>query len=201
VSEVQDPELLASELSASSLPISGLPVDERTFPVGDELDRIAFHNMLEYAAEAIYFKDLQSRFIAVSRTLAMSMGREPQEIVGLTDFDIFTDEHASVAYADEQRVIATGISMLDKEEHETWPDRGDTWVTSNKRPLRDFDGRIIGTFGLRRDITRTVIAERDAISAADALALAHADLSRVEAQLRTVLDTSADATPTCATST
>ena len=36
-------------------------------------------------------------------------------------------------------------------------------------------------------------AERDAVSAADALAVAHADLSRVEAQLRTVLDTSADA--------
>ena len=98
----------------------------------------------------------------MSHTLATLMGREREELLGLTDFDIFTDEHASVAYADEQRVIATGIPMLDKEEHETWPDRGDTWVTSNKRPLRDFDGRIIGTFGLRRDITRTVNAERDA---------------------------------------
>ncbi len=188
MSERQDPAP-----SAAGLVATGAPVDERPFPVGDELDRIAFHNMLEYAAEAIYFKDLQSRFIAVSRTLAAMMGREPQELVGLTDFDIFTDEHASAAYADEQRVIATGISMLDKEERETWPDRGDTWVTSNKRPLRDFDGHIIGTFGISRDITRTVNAEHEAMSAADALALAHADLSRVEAQLRTVLDTSADA--------
>jgi diguanylate cyclase (GGDEF)-like protein/PAS domain S-box-containing protein len=177
-----------TELPASDRPFS---VDE--VPVGDEIDRIAFHNMLEYAAEAIYFKDLQSRFIVVSRTLARLMGREPEELLGLTDFDIFTDEHASAAYADEQRVIATGVAMLDKEEHETWPDRADTWVTSNKRPLRDFDGRIIGTFGIRRDITRTVNAERDAVSAADALAIAHADLSRVEVQLRTVLDASVDA--------
>ena len=183
MSEFRDPEL----------PASALPFAERPYPVGDELDRIAFHNMLEYAAEAIYFKDLQSRFIAVSRSLATRMGREPEELLGRTDFDIFTDEHASAAYADEQRVIATGISMLDKEERETWPDRGDTWVMSNKRPLRDLDGGIIGTFGIRRDITRAVIAERDAMSATDALALAHADLSRVEAQLRTVLDTSADA--------
>ena len=186
-------ELEDRAMPASAGHASGLPVDERPFPVGHELERIAFHNMLEYAAEAIYFKDLQSRFVAVSRTLATMMGREPGELVGLTDFDIFTDEHASAAYADEQRVIATGISLLGKEERETWPDRGDTWVTSNKRPLRDFDGRIIGTFGIRHDITRTVNAERDAMSAADALALAHADLSRVEAQLRTVLDTSADA--------
>jgi diguanylate cyclase (GGDEF)-like protein/PAS domain S-box-containing protein len=173
--------------------VTELPASERPLPVGDELDRIAFRNMLEYAAEAIYFKDLQSRFIAVSRALATLMGREPEELVGLTDFDIFTDEHASAAYADEQQVIATGVPMVDKEERETWPDRGDTWVTSNKRPLRDVDGRIIGTFGIRRDITRTVNAERDAVSAADALAVAHTDLSRVEAQLRTVLDASADA--------
>ena len=173
--------------------VTELPVPGRPYPVGDELDRIAFHNMLEYAAEAIYFKDLQSRFIAVSRALATVHGREPEELLGLTDFDLFTAEHASAAYADEQRVIATGVSLLGKEERETWPDRGDTWVTSNKRPLRDLDGYIIGTFGISRDISRTVNAEQDAVRTADALALAHADLSRVEAQLRTVLDASTDA--------
>ena len=170
-----------------------VPVPERPYPVGDELERIMFRNMLDHAAEAIYFKDLQSRFIAVSRALATVHRREPEELLGLTDFDVFTAEHASAAYADEQRVIATGISMLGKEERETWPDRGDTWVTSTKRPLRDLDGDIIGTFGMSRDISRTVNAEQDAVRTADALALTHADLSRVEAQLRTVLDTSTDA--------
>ena len=170
-----------------------VPVPERPYPVGDELERIMFRNMLDHAAEPIYFKDLQSRFIAVSRALATVHGREPEELLGLTDFDVFTAEHASAAYADEQRVIATGIAMLGKEERETWPNRGDTWVTTNKRPLRDLDGDIVGTFGISRDISRTVNAEQDAVRTADALALTHADLSRVEAQLRTVLDTSTDA--------
>jgi diguanylate cyclase (GGDEF)-like protein/PAS domain S-box-containing protein len=173
--------------------VTEVPVPERPYPVGDELERIMFRNMLDHAAEPIYFKDLQSRFIAVSRALATVHGREPEELLGLTDFDVFTAEHASAAYADEQRVIATGIAMLGKEERETWPNRGDTWVTTNKRPLRDLDGDIIGTFGISRDISRTVNAEQDAVRTADALALTHADLSRVEAQLRTVLDTSTDA--------
>jgi diguanylate cyclase (GGDEF)-like protein/PAS domain S-box-containing protein len=193
VSELPDRELPVSERPVSGLPVSGLPVHEKPYPVGEELGRIAFHNMLEYASEAIYFKDMQSRFVAVSRALSAMIGREPEELLGLTDFDIFTAEHASAAYADEQRVIATGIAMLGKEERETWPDRGDTWVTSNKRPLRDLDGHIIGTFGISRDVSRTVHAEQDARRAADALTIAHTDLSRVEAQLRTVLDTSADA--------
>jgi diguanylate cyclase (GGDEF)-like protein/PAS domain S-box-containing protein len=166
--------------------------DERPPLAGHELEQIVLRNMLNDATEAIYFKDLHSRFIAVSRSLAKLHGRQPDEILGLTDFDLFTPEHANEAYADEQQVIATGIPLLNKEERETWPDRGDTWVTSNKRPLRDADGTIIGTFGLSRDITRRVNAEEDAASTADALTLSHAELGRVESQLRTVLDTSAD---------
>ncbi|HEY0871099.1 MAG TPA: diguanylate cyclase, partial [Acidothermaceae bacterium] len=177
---------MARELHASD------PAVERPYPVGPELEQVVLRNMLNDAAEAIYFKDLQSRFIAVSRALATLHGREPEELLGLTDFDLFTPEHAGAAYADEQRVIATGVPLLNKEEKETWPDRGDTWVTSNKRPLRDLDGVIIGTFGLSRDITRRVTAEQDATRAADELALTHAELGRVEAQLRTVLDTSSD---------
>jgi diguanylate cyclase (GGDEF)-like protein/PAS domain S-box-containing protein len=173
------------------LPASG-HADGRPYPVGQELEQIAFRNMLQDAAEAIYYKDLQSRFIAVSRAFAARRGLEPEEFLGLTDFDVYTAEHASAAFADEQQIIASGIPMLDKEERETWPDGSETWVTSNKRPLRDLDGTIIGTFGLSRDITRRVTAEEDAASTADALALSHAELGRVEAQLRTVLDTSAD---------
>src|SRR5450755_4268485 len=177
---------MARELHASD------SAGERPYPIGHELELIAFRNMLHDATEAIYFKDLESRFVAVSRALAVLHGREPDALLGLTDFDVFTPEHASEAYADEQQIIATGIPMLNKEEKETWPNRGDTWVTSNKRPLRDHDGTIIGTFGLSRDITRRVNAEVDAASIADALFLAHAELGPVEAQLRTVLDTSSD---------
>ena len=37
-----------SELPDPELPASPRPVGELPYPVGDELDRIAFHNMLEY---------------------------------------------------------------------------------------------------------------------------------------------------------
>ena len=49
----------------------------------------------------IYFKDLDSRFIAVSRTLAEVHGREDSsELIGLTDRDLFSSEHAEGALAD-----------------------------------------------------------------------------------------------------
>ncbi|MFI5844511.1 EAL domain-containing protein [Catenuloplanes sp. NPDC051500] len=150
-------------------------------------------NLLDATDEVIYFKDLQSRFVWLSKAWGALTGGKPEELIGLSDFDLYGHEHAAEAYADEQRIIATGEPVVNKQEHETWPDRPDRWVTSTKFPLRDDDGRIIGTFGISRDITRLVEAEREATRNAAALASAHAEISRVEAQLRTVLDTSADA--------
>ena len=57
------------------------------------------------------------------------------------------------AMADEQEILRTGQPVLDKEEKETWPDGRTTWVATTKMPLYDEAGRIVGTFGISRDIT------------------------------------------------
>lgn len=159
----------------------------------DELEKVCARNLLAATDEIIYFKDLQSRFIMLSRAWGTITGRDPEELLGLTDFDVYEHEHAAAAYADEQQIIATGVPMVNKQERETWPDRAPRWVTSTKTPLRDSAGRIIGTFGISRDITRLIHAEEEARRNAGALTVAHAELSRAETQLRTVLDTSPDA--------
>ena len=102
----------------------------------------------------IYFKDLKSRFIRVNEALAKHFGQaSPDDLVGKTDFDFFTQEHAQAAYEDEQRIIQTGTPILNLVEKETWPDRPPTWVSTTKMPLRDDHGTIVGTFGLSTDIT------------------------------------------------
>ena len=80
-------------------------------------------------------------------------------MVGKSDFDLFSDEHALQAFEDEKRIMQTGEPVIDLEERETWPDRPDTWVSTTKMPLRDAQGRIIGTFGVSRDITARKRAE------------------------------------------
>jgi sigma-B regulation protein RsbU (phosphoserine phosphatase) len=88
-----------------------------------------------------------------------------EEIVGRTDFDFFTPEHARQAFLNEQNIIATGKPMVGIEEKETWPDRPDTWVSTTKMPFRNKKGETLGTFGLSRDITE-VKKYRDALQAA-----------------------------------
>ncbi len=109
--------------------------------------------LLQNVPDHIYFKDTESRFMRISRAQAEIFGlSDPSQAVGKTDFDFFTEDHARPAYEDEQEIIRTG-RPLSKEEKETWPDRPDTWVLTTKMPLRDKEGKIIGTFGISRDIT------------------------------------------------
>lgn len=117
-------------------------------------ERHLLHTLMDNIPDSIYFKDTKSRFIRASRALARKIGlTNPNDIIGKTDFDIFTKEHAQQAYDDERNILKTGVPEIDIEEKETWADSRITWVSTTKMPLCADDGQIIGTFGVSRDIT------------------------------------------------
>lgn len=119
-------------------------IEEQTF----------FQTLMDNIPDRIYFKNLQSRFIRANQALAIHLGvNKPSELIDKTDFDYFSEEHASPAYKDEQQIISTGQPIINLEEIETWADRQSMWVSTTKMPFRDSTGRIIGTFGISRDIT------------------------------------------------
>jgi PAS domain S-box-containing protein len=116
--------------------------------------------LLDNIPDAIYFKDKQSRFLKVSRTMNQMYGfPNPNEIIGKTDFDLFTTEHAQPAYDDEQRIIETGKPIIGKLEKETLPDGRINYVSTTKIPLRDAHDQIIGTMGMSRLVTELVEAQ------------------------------------------
>jgi PAS domain S-box-containing protein len=134
--------------------------DEVGLPVAAQIGRV--RRFFEAAFERLRqdFKDTASRFLRVNQALAQRFGfRSPDEALGRTDFELFTEEHARQAYEDEQQILRTGQPLIGKEEKETWPDGHITWVSTTKMPLRDRQGQIIGTFGISRDITKRRQAE------------------------------------------
>jgi PAS domain S-box-containing protein len=102
---------------------------------------------------SIYFKDKQSRFLKVSNEMAKKHSTTTDALIGKTDFDFFSTEHAQQAFNDEQNIIRTGIPLIDIEEKETYPDGSISWVSTTKMPFRDADGSMIGTFGVSRNVT------------------------------------------------
>jgi diguanylate cyclase (GGDEF)-like protein/PAS domain S-box-containing protein len=111
--------------------------------------------LMDTIPDSIYFKDRSSRFTRINKAAATSYGvSDPNQAVGRSDFDYFTDEHATQAYRDEQEIVRSGLPLVNVEEKETRPDGENRWVSTTKMPLRDTEGRIIGTFGVSRDITQ-----------------------------------------------
>jgi two-component system, sensor histidine kinase and response regulator len=124
------------------------------------LELTCMSNLLA-SQERVYFKDRLSRFLLVSDgwVAAYAPGRTAEDLIGKTDFDVFSREHAAAAFEDEQQIIRSGEPIADKVERETYGGRPDAWVSTTKMPLRDEDGEIIGTFGISRDVTAQVRAE------------------------------------------
>ncbi len=123
-------------------------------------EQALMRTLMDTTPDHIYFKDRESRFIRMNRAQAQRFGLDaPEEALGKTDFDFFSEEHAQQAYHDEQEIIRTGEPVVGIEEKETWPDGSVSWVLSTKMPLRDETGAIVGTFGISRDITTHKQAE------------------------------------------
>ena len=122
-------------------------------------DEFLLKHLLDYVPEQIYFKDLESRFIRLSDSSARLFGLDsPEQAIGKKDSDFFSAEHARMALEGEQEIIRTGRT-LNIEEKETRPNQPDRWVLTTKMPMYDANGKIIGTFGISRDITDRKFAE------------------------------------------
>ncbi len=128
------------------------------FSSREEVERLCIDNLLTAAAERVFFKDLHGRYIMVSAgwLAAEGGGRPLEEILGKTDFDIFSPDYARVSQAEETQVIGTGQAVVAKLERQTFENRPPAWVSTTRVPLRSRDGGVIGTFGTTRDVTADV---------------------------------------------
>jgi len=135
-------------------------VERQRIELALEWERKLFRTLMDNIPDAIYFKDLQSRFLQLSCAQAKMFGfKGPEEAIGKTDFDVFTEEHARPAFEDEQEVIRTGKPLVGKIERETLADGRLQWALTTKMPFRDKQGRIIGTFGISKNVTEIKLME------------------------------------------
>jgi PAS domain S-box-containing protein len=125
-----------------------------------ENERTLMNSLMDNLPDRIYFKDLESKFIRVNKSMAIKHNLLDLKLVeGKTDFDLFTSEHAIQAYNDEQEIIRTRNPIVNIEEKETFAEDKFTWAQTSKMPLLNTKGEIIGTFGISRDITKRKLAE------------------------------------------
>ena len=113
-----------------------------------------FVNFLENTSDFIYFKDKDSRFRFCSQTLASITGQAGwRDLIGKHDSEVFPEDTARLYIEEEVPILRDGTPLLNKTNpyYDAQGKRG--WVSTNKWPVFDAAGKVVGLFGISRDIT------------------------------------------------
>jgi PAS domain S-box-containing protein len=108
--------------------------------------------ILDNIPDIAWLKDRESRFIAVNEPFGKSCGFEPENLVGKTDFDIWSKDLAERYSADDKEVMESG-KRKQVEEPLTDSEGKVLWIETTKTPIHDDQGNVVGTAGIARDIT------------------------------------------------
>jgi PAS domain S-box-containing protein len=114
---------------------------------------LCLRHVMANPEQRLFFKDLEGRYLLLSDSWLPMLpeGVTLEQMIGKTDFDVHSEDHALEALADERRVLETGEPIFGKLEHKTFHGRSDVWVSTSKMLLRDTDANIIGTWGTAID--------------------------------------------------
>ncbi len=109
--------------------------------------------ILDTIPTRVFWKDLNLRYLGCNAAFARDAGlQSPEQIVGLTDYDLIWRAQAEAYNRDDRRVIDSGEPIFALEELQDRAD-GTGWLITNKLPLRGPDGAIVGMLGMYEDIT------------------------------------------------
>jgi len=118
-----------------------------------ELNR-NFVSFLENTSDFIYFKDENSRFSFCSQALAVITGHVSwRDMIGKHDREVFPPETAQIYTEEEHSIFRDGKPLLNRIDpfYDTTGNKG--WVSTCKWPLLDPGGKVVGIFGISRDVT------------------------------------------------
>lgn len=108
--------------------------------------------MIDAIPDLIFFKGVDSKFLGCNTAFEKYIGRKAEDIIGLSEYELFHKSEATIYTQSDKRIIQTLL-----------PERTTNWVEySNgqrcllftlKTPYFDSDKNLLGIIGISRDIT------------------------------------------------
>lgn len=126
------------------------------------VDRDMLMALIDYTSSVIYMRDAHGRYLLVNREYERLFDLRREDIVGLTDHDLFPVDVADAFRENDRQALAGGVP-IQMEEHAPGDDGVRTYLTV-KFPLIDEHGTPYAVAGISTDITersRAVAALRD----------------------------------------
>ncbi|GAB5412935.1 MAG: hypothetical protein Cons2KO_05380 [Congregibacter sp.] len=128
-----------------------------------------FELFLTHTTDFVYFKNAAGRYIFVSESMAKLVGaNDRHELEGKTDEDIFPPDIADEYTRQEAELYASGEAQIDDRQSYLRSDGSMGWVSTYKWPVFSPDGeRVLGAFGISRDVTELQEKENELKRAAN----------------------------------
>lgn len=140
---------------------------------------------LRNTKDMMFVKDKELRYLAASDSFSALVNKTPAEIVGKTDYDLFSDGFAIRYIADDRRILASGEPIRDYIEPIPSSDGRKHFTSTSKFAVKNERGEIVGLYGIGRDVTDIMKLENEA-QAAD---IAKSDfLARMSHDMRTPMN-------------
>jgi len=140
--------------------------------------------LIENAADEIWTLDFQGRFTFVSPSVEKVRGYTPTELMGMSLEEAFTPASAVMAREEIRLVVEAAAGNapfpeFSRELEERCKDGSTLWTEVTATGIRGEEGRIVGIFGIARNVTERKKADRA--------------LAEREAELRAIFESSQDA--------
>ena len=114
--------------------------------------------VMDNIPQFIFWKDRASIYLGCNRNFARAAGVEtPENIVGKSDYDLAWKKSEADFFREcDRRVMETDTPEYHIIEPQQQAGGRQAWLDTNKIPLHDTDGRVVGILGTYEDITERI---------------------------------------------
>ncbi|MBD2692537.1 PAS domain S-box protein [Anabaena catenula] len=132
--------------------------------------------IMDTIPHSIFWKDINSIFLGCNHNFAKMVGFDnPEDIIGKTDYDLIPNsEEAHFYHVSDAEIMITNQPQHHAITPKQQADGSQIWLQTNKAPLYNTEGEVVGMFGTLENIT-----ERKQEAAA---------LWEIQQQLQAILD-------------
>lgn len=132
--------------------------------------------IMDTIPHSIFWKDINSIFLGCNHHFAKMVGFDnPEDIIGKTDYDLIPNsEEAHFYHVSDAEIMITNQPQHHAITPKQQADGSQIWLQTNKAPLYNTEGEVVGMFGTLENIT-----ERKQEAAA---------LWEIQQQLQAILD-------------
>jgi PAS domain S-box-containing protein len=125
---------------------------------GEELRKYQF--MVESAHDAIFCKDLGSRYISANDKTLEAFGLSRKDVIGKNDYELMPDQQEAKKNVHDDQIVFKSGKPTEVIKHITRADGKECWFQAIKVPQFDNDGKVIGLVGIARDVTKQKSSEK-----------------------------------------